>query len=112
MTNHSNFRKAVRVLAEVTDFPVFQTMVETQRPIVIGVEVRRAAVKEPPEGLRGKARGAVWRLSRSKRYLEAMCAEGAVAHDQDGRPAYRVSERDQEWARARLAEKAAVKETG
>lgn len=112
----SRFRKSTAMLAGITRAPLFVGMRDTGivRPMVCGIhrEIEKLGITCD----RGTpASNALAMLSRSKRYREAIVAEGSMRHDLDGVACQPVDELARGIARAQLAmraERARVKNEG
>lgn len=98
----SHFHRALRVLKQ-TKHPLFLHMAATERAVPLALGIHQALMQSVPLGERQPIHSALWRLTKkSRRYLEALCAEGAMRHDLDGNIVEPVSDHHRQVARAAL----------
>jgi sRNA-binding protein len=104
----SNWDRAIPVLAEMTGLPVFVRMRDEGVVLPVSVGLHRHALAQVAPGTSKRAvRTAFQKMARSRRYLAACVADGAMRHGADGMPLAPVSEGQRSWARMILAKKAA-----
>ena len=107
----SRFNEALAVLAG-HGMPIFDMMRETGQalPMQVGIwrKLRKFCKEQRAAGnptIHGVPAGhALRKLSRSRRYLRALAAEGAMRHDLEGNPRVPVAEEHRQYAAAKLEE--------